>query len=70
MTLQQSRKYKVSRIVYSLHTYQFFNPQIDEYLKLSLSNGIAINADYWQLGNQYVIESGQAITNTYPVACI
>lgn len=51
----QQRAFKVSRIVYNLHTYTFFDPQMDEYLKVSLTSGIAINTHFWQLGNQYQI---------------
>jgi hypothetical protein len=55
MGLMQQRAFTVERLVYNLHTYQFWNAEMDEYLKLSLSGGIAINTKLWQLGNQYQI---------------
>ena len=42
---------------------------MDEYLRVSLSTGIAINTKFWQLGNQYQIENSQSLTNSWPVAC-
>lgn len=53
MQKQQGRNFQIRRIAYKMHTYQFFNPQIDEYIKMQLSNGIALNVNYWQLANQY-----------------
>ncbi len=42
---------------------------MDEYLKMSLSTGIAINTQFWQLGNQYQVENSQSLTNSWPIAC-
>jgi hypothetical protein len=53
MGLQQQRAFKVTKVVYNLHTYQFYSPQIDEYLKVNINSGIAINTHYWQLANSY-----------------
>lgn len=69
MGLMQQRAFNIVRIVYNLHTYQFYDPQIDEYLKVNLTSGIAINTRFWQLGNQYQIENSQSLSNSWPVAC-
>lgn len=55
MGLMQKRAFKVVRFCYNIHTYQFYNPQMDEYLKMSLSSGIAINTKLWQMANQYQV---------------
>ncbi|MFN7911026.1 MAG: hypothetical protein ACK5QC_04330 [Bacteroidota bacterium] len=51
----QKRNFTVERFIYNLHTYQFFNPSVDEYIKANLNEGIAINVNMWQLGNEYQI---------------
>jgi hypothetical protein len=58
MTKSQGRFYSIKRITYNMHTYQFWDPQIDEYLSKALSDRILINANMWTLGNQYTIPKG------------
>jgi hypothetical protein len=42
---------------------------MDDYLKSSLSTGIAINTHFWQLSNQYKIDDAQALGSAFNVAC-
>jgi hypothetical protein len=41
-----------------MHTYQFYDVQIDKYLAQSLANSIMLNVNMWTLGNQYQIIKG------------
>jgi hypothetical protein len=52
-----------------MHTYSFWDPQIDEYLNKVLMDRILINCNMWTLGNQYTVNKGDQLTNNWPVAC-
>jgi len=42
---------------------------MDEYLRVNLTTGIAINTKFWQLANQYQVENSQSLSNAWPVSC-
>ena len=58
MLKQQERCFKIKRLNYKMHTYQFYDVQIDKYLAQSLASSILLNVNMWTLGNQYQIIKG------------
>jgi hypothetical protein len=58
MKVMQLRAFSIKRVFYKMHTYQFYDPQIDLYLSNSLSSKILLNVNMWTLGNQYQVIKG------------
>lgn len=58
MKLQQQRAFHIKRVYYKMHTYQFYAPEIDQYLNQSIMNKILLNCNMWTLGNQYQVIKG------------
>ena len=69
MKLQQQRAFSFSKITYKMHTYQFFDPTIDEYLANSMIQKILLNVNMWSLGNQHHIAKGDNLNGSFQFGC-
>lgn len=67
MSYQQRRNWVVDRIQYKMHTYQYLQEEIQNYIKTSLYEEIHSINNFWILSGQHKIPGAQTPSNSYLV---